>query len=138
MIFTTYHSRSEKNILDILKNGFQEKYIGQKGGFGNIFGPGVYTSTNLKYVSTYHPECNKIIVCEIDTNNYQIMNITEFQKYRKRDKEYLDSLDLLIIGDNEDNYEYVCKNLKKIRAIKVIRVEKIFDNNLLKFVKICT
>lgn len=136
MIFITYHSRSEKNITDIIENGFQEKYIGQKGGFGTIFGKGVYTSTNLKYVSTYHPNCNKILVCQISTNNYEIMSISEFKKCLKKNQEYLDHLDLIIIGDNEDNYEYVCKNLKKISVIKVLTVEKKFVNGVLREVKI--
>ena len=56
MIFQTYHSRSEKNIPSLLEYGFQEKFIGQKGGFGLIYGRGVYTSDNLKYVYLLSPD----------------------------------------------------------------------------------
>jgi hypothetical protein len=126
--FTTYHSRSEKNAFDILENGFQEKFIGKKGGFGLIFGKGVYTSTNLKYVCTYHPDCDKILVCEINTDNFKKMTSKEYTKLRKKDREELESYDLLII---EDLDEYVCKDLNKIKVKEMIKVKKIFENNLL-------
>lgn len=120
MIFHTYHSRSESSIPDILKNGFQEKFIGKKGGFGLLFGSGIYTTTNLKYVSTYHPTCNKVLLCEINTENYKEIDSKD---YAKNKHEFRD-LDLLIIKDID---EYVCKNLEVIKVIKVLTVDKIFN-----------
>jgi hypothetical protein len=119
MIFHTYHSRSERNIPDILENGFNEKFIGKKGGFGLIFGRGIYTTTNLKYVSMYHPSCNKILLCEIDTENYVEIELKDYTKNKKKFEE----VDLLIIKDAE---EYICKNLDIIKVTKVLTVDKIF------------
>ena len=62
MEYITYHSTLEKNISDILKNGFKENF-GK--GFGSTFGNGIYTSPDIKYVSTYNIECDKILVCKI-------------------------------------------------------------------------
>lgn len=126
--FTTYHSRSEKNAFNILENGFQEEFIGKKGGFGLIFGKGIYTTTNLKYASMYHPSCNKILVCKIETDNFKTMTNKEYLKMRKKEKEKLEEYDLLII---EDLDEYVCKDVNKIKVKKMIVVNKIFENNTL-------
>lgn len=125
MIFTVYHSRSEGNIPSIVEHGFQEKFIGQKGGFGLIYGRGVYTSDNLKYVSTYHPTCNKVIVCEIVTDNYIRIKSKD---YNKKNRKKYEDYDLLIV---EDMNEYVCKNLEKIRIKEVITVKKTFDHDTL-------
>ncbi len=119
MIYHTYHSRSECNIPDILENGFNEKFIGKKGGFGLIFGRGIYTTTNLKYVSTYHPSCNKILLCEINTENYKEIELKDY----KKNKFDFENVDLLIIKDVD---EYVCKNLDIIKVIAVLTVNKIF------------
>lgn len=125
MIFTVYHSRSERNIPSLLEHGFQEKFIGQKGGFGLIYGRGVYTSDNLKYVSTYHPVCNKVIVCEINTDNYITIKSKDYtKKSRKKYEDY----DLVIV---EDMNEYVCKNLDTIRIKEVITVRKTFEKDML-------
>ena len=129
MLFTTYHSRSEKNCFDILENGFQEKFIGKKGGFGLIFGRGIYTTTNLKYASMYHPDCNKMLVCEIDTNNFIKMTMKDYNNRKKELEDY----DLLII---EDMDEYICKNVKKIKVKEMLVVKKVFENNTLKDVEI--
>jgi len=119
MIFHTYHSTSEDSISNILENGFQEKFIGKKGGFGLIFGHGIYTTTNLKYVSMYHPSCNKILVCEINTENYKEIEMKDY----KNKKNKFEDIDLLILTDID---EYVCKNINIIKVIKVLTVDKIF------------
>ncbi len=119
MIFHTYHSRSECNIPDILENGFNEKFIGKKGGFGLIFGHGIYTTTNLKYVSMYHPSCDKILLCEINTENYIEIELKDYTKKNNKFEE----VDLLIIKDAD---EYVCKNLDIIKVTEILTVDKIF------------
>lgn len=130
MIFNTYHSTSEKNIPSLLEHGFQDKFIGQKGGFGLIYGRGVYTSQNLKYVSTYHPECNKVIMCEINTDNYITIRAKD---YTKKSRWRYEDYDLLIV---EDINEYVCKNLEKIKITEVISVRKTFEKDMLVDVRI--
>ena len=123
MEFITYHSTSEKNIPDILKNGFKENF-GK--GFGSTFGNGVYTSPDLKYVSTYNVDCDKILVCKIKTDNVKTLTVRDFLYFNRKHKKLLEDLDLFIISDVN---EYVCKNVSCISVIQVMTVERIFKKN---------
>ena len=123
MEYITYHSTLEKNISDILKNGFKENF-GK--GFGSTFGNGIYTSPDIKYVSTYNIECNKILVCKIKPNKIKNINIKEFLYLKRKYKNKLEELDLLIISDAN---EYICKNVNCVRVIQVITINRIIKKN---------
>jgi hypothetical protein len=123
MEFIAYHSTTEKNIPDILKNGFKENF-GKC--FGSTFGNGVYTSPDLKYVCTYNIDCNKILVCKIKTDKIKTMTTREFLYFNRKHKKLLEDLDLLIISDAN---EYVCKNVSCISVIQLMTVERIFKKN---------
>ena len=123
MEYITYHSTLEKNISDILENGFKENF---DKGFGTTFGNGIYTSPNIKYVSTYNIECDKILVCKINANKIKNINIKEFLYLKRKYKNKLEELDLLIISDAN---EYICKNINCIKVIQVITINKIIKMN---------
>jgi hypothetical protein len=123
MELIAYHSTVEKNISDILKNGFKENF-GK--GFGTTFGNGIYTSPDIKYVSTYNIECNKILVCKIKPIKIKKVNIKEFLYLKRKYKNELEDLDLLIISDAN---EYICKNVNCIRVIQVITIDRIIKKD---------
>ena len=123
MEFITYHSTSEKNIPGILKNGFKENF-GKC--FGSTFGNGIYTSPDLKYVSTYNIDCDKILVCKIKTDNVKTLTVRDFLYFNRKHKKLLEDLDLLIISDAN---EYVCKNVSCISVIQIMTVERVFKKN---------
>jgi hypothetical protein len=123
MELIAYHSTSEKNISDILINGFKENF-GK--GFGTTFGNGIYTSPDIKYVSTYNIECDKILVCKIKPVKTKKINIKEFLYLKRKYKNELENLDLLIISDAN---EYICKNVNCIRVIQVITIDRIIKKN---------
>ena len=117
--YITYHSTSECNIESILLNGFQDRF-GEC--YGLTFGKGVYTTTDLKYASSYNIECDKILECEIVTENTIELNVKEYKKNIKRIEK--ENPDLVVIKDAS---EFVCKNLCKIRVISVLTVEKVLE-----------
>ena len=123
MEYIVYHSTPEKNISSILENGFKENF-GKC--FGSTFGRGIYTSPDLKYVSTYNIDCNKILVCKIKTDNVKILTIRDFLYFNRKHKKLLEDLDLLIISDAN---EYVCKNVSCISVIDVITIDRVYKKN---------
>jgi hypothetical protein len=123
MELIAYHSTSQKNISDILKNGFKENF-GK--GFGTTFGNGIYTSPDIKYVSTYNIECDKILVCKIKPGKTKKINIKEFLYLKRKYKNELENLDLLIILDAN---EYICKNVNCIMVIQVITIDRIIKKD---------
>jgi hypothetical protein len=128
MIYTTYHSTPECNIESIIKNGFQERFGSC---YGLTFGSGVYTTTDIKYASSYNIECDKILECEISSEKTISLKTREYKKNINRIKQ--EEPDLVVINDAT---EYVCKNLKKIRVVSVITVKKIIMNEVLQGVEI--
>lgn len=121
--FTTYHSTTDDNIPGILENGFEPRF-GQN--YGLTFGDGIYTTSSMLYASTYNIESNKLLVCEIVTDNVREMTLKEYIRLKK--KHVLDSFDLVIITDCD---EYISKNLNTIRVVDVVQIERKFNGSML-------
>ena len=128
-MFKTYHSTPEHNIESILSNGFQKRYGNN---YGLTFGDGIYTTSSILYASTYNIECDKILLCEIVTDNY--LKLTSYEYRRMSRKKYLlEKYDLIIITDCD---EYVCKILETIKVIDVLNIKREIENNQVKSVSV--
>jgi hypothetical protein len=123
--FTTFHGTDSINLASILKDGFLKKFIG--GNYGSTFGPGIYSSSDPKYASTYG-NSNILIICRIRVTEDKLNVVTKYQTKRKDYKKTIQDFDLIIISDAD---EYLCSNPEVIVPIGIAIVEKTIQDDTL-------